>query len=150
MRNPNCAIAVVREEIGKSALSGGGVFVQIFDGVRATSRVMRKSRGPVIGIAAILLLARMEDEIVEAGCFWLTQGALLVLVLLCFVVPWAGRKLVRESAEEERAKSRGKISPEIEEEIREEGRQEERAKVRADLPRQVARAVDEVLQGNDG
>lgn len=124
--------------------------MQILDGVRATSRVMRKSRGPVIGITAVLLLARIEDEIVDTGYFWLTQGVLLALVVLCFVVPWAGRKLVRESAEEERAKSRGKIPPEIEEEIREEGRQEERAKVRADLPKQVARAVDEVLQANDG
>ncbi|QYX78680.1 hypothetical protein [Streptomyces akebiae] len=110
---------------------------------------MRKSRGPVIAVAVILLLARMEDEIVEAGHFWLVQGVLLGLVLTCFAVPWAGRKLVRESAEEERAKSRGKIPPEIEEEIREEGRQEERAKVRADLPKQVARAVDEVLQRKD-
>ncbi|SFN41542.1 hypothetical protein SAMN04487980_101991 [Streptomyces sp. cf124] len=124
--------------------------MQILDGVRATSRVMRKSRGPVIGIAAILLLARVEDEIVGVGYFLLTEAVLLALLALCFVIPWAGRKLVRESAEEERAKSRGKISPEIEEEIREEGRQEERAKVRADLPKQVARAVDEVLQRKDG
>ncbi|WNZ10004.1 hypothetical protein [Streptomyces sp. 11x1] len=103
----------------------------------------------MIGIAGILLLARMEDEIVEERHFWLIQGALLFLLLLCFVVPWTGRKLVRESAEEERAKSRVNISPDIEEEIREEGRQEERAKVRADLPKQVARAVDEALQRKD-